>query len=216
MRLQILRMTEAKEVSIKAIAENGLIIIKEVSHFVIKIFQSIIVNDEEIDRFEEEYILESDSPIEKSQVYSEEFDWGILSIINNVLVTSSVDHDIQSALSSIIEFNYFIEHSKHHNDNEQPEDNEPEIPSEDNPGENEPVKPDEVNPDEDEPIKPGEDNLDEDEPVKPDNDNPDEDEPIKPGEDNLDEDEPVKPDNDNPDEDEPVKPDKTIQTKMNR
>ena len=171
--------TEAEEVNIKAIADNGLEIIKEVSHYVIKIFQSIVVNDEEIDTYEGEFILDNNLPIQKSQEYRKEFNWGILSILNSVTVNTSVDNDLQSALSSIIKFNYFIEHSKHQNENEQPGDEEPENPGEDNRGEEEPENPDEDNQGE-EAENPGGDNQGE-EAENPGGDNPGEEERENPG-----------------------------------
>ena len=163
--------TEAEEVNIKAIADNGLEIIKEVSHYVIKIFQSIVVNDEEIDTYEGEFILDNNLPIQKSQEYRKEFNWGILSILNSVTVNTSVDNDLQSALSSIIKFNYFIEHSKHQNENEQPGDEEPENPGEDNQGEEEPENPDEDNQGE-EAENPGGDNPGEEERENPGKESP--------------------------------------------
>lgn len=142
---------EEEKVRIKAIAENGINIVKKVSHFVVTIFQSIIVNDEEIDTHEEEYILESQLPVQKSQEYRKEFDWGILSILNNVTVHPSVEQGLQTTLKSNIELDHFIEDSRQSNDVEEPIAEEPpapdiESPTMDNPETKDPNHPSEIKP----------------------------------------------------------------------
>ena len=147
--------TEAEEVNIKAAVSNGLEIIKEVSHYVVKIFQSIIVNDEKVDSFEGEYIVKNNSSIQKEQKYEQEYEWGILSIFNSITLNTTEDNDLQSVLSSIIKFNYFIQNDKNQ-DQETPGEEEPENPGEETQGEEEPRNPGEDNQGEEEPRNPGE------------------------------------------------------------
>ena len=104
--------TEAEEVNIKAAVSNGLDIIKEVSHYVVKIVQSIVVNDEKVDSLEGEYIVKNNSSILKELKYEQKYEWGILSIFNSIGLSTTEDNDLQSVLSSIIKLDFFIQHDK--------------------------------------------------------------------------------------------------------
>ena len=146
--------TEAEEVNIKAAVSNGLEIIKEVSHYVVKIVQSIIVNDEKVDSLEGEYIVKNNSSILKELKYEQKYEWGILSIFNSIGLNTTEDNDLQSVLSSIIKLDFFIQNDKNQ-DQETPGEEEPENPGEETPGEEEPENPGEETPGEEEPEKSG-------------------------------------------------------------
>ena len=126
-----------EEVNIKAAVSNGLEIIKEVSHYVVKIVQSIIVNDEKVDSLEGEYIVKNNSSILKELKYEQKYEWGILSIFNSIGLNTTEDNDLQSVLSSIIKLDFFIQNDKNQ-DQETPGEEEPENPGEETPGEEEP------------------------------------------------------------------------------
>ena len=87
-------------------------IIKEVSHYVVKIVQSIIVNDEKVDSLEGEYIVKNNSSILKELKYEQKYEWGILSIFNSIGLNTTEDNDLQSVLSSIIKLDFFIQNDK--------------------------------------------------------------------------------------------------------
>ncbi|MFZ0446613.1 MAG: hypothetical protein WAM95_18680 [Bacillus sp. (in: firmicutes)] len=188
---------EEEEVNIKAAVSNGLEIIKEVSHYVVKIVQSIIVNDEKVDSLEGEYIVKNNSSILKELKYEQKYEWGILSIFNSIGLNTTEDNDLQSVLSSIIKLDFFIQNDKNQ-DQETPGEEEPENPGEETPREEEPEKPGEETPGEEEPEKPGEETPGEEEPEKPGEETPGEEEPKNPSEENPDEEEPVNPEDDRP------------------
>ena len=158
--------TEAEEVNIKAAVSNGLEIIKEVSHYVVKIVQSIIVNDEKVDSLEGEYIVKNNSSILKELKYEQKYEWGILSIFNSIGLNTTEDNDLQSVLSSIIKLDFFIQNDKNQ-DQETPGEEEPKNPGEETPGEEEPKNPGEETPGEEEP-----ENSREETPGKEDSKNP--------------------------------------------
>ena len=207
-----------EEVNIKAAVSNGLEIIKEVSHYVVKIVQSIIVNDEKVDSLEGEYIVKNNSSILKELKYEQKYEWGILSIFNSIGLNTTEDNDLQSVLSSIIKLDFFIQNDKNQ-DQETPGEEEPENPGEETPGEEEPENPGEETPGEEEsenpgeetpgeeePENPGEETPGEEEPEKPGEETPGEEEPENPGEETPGEEEPKNPSEENPDEEEPVNP----------
>ena len=126
------RETDVEIVKIKAIAENGIEMVKKASHYVVKIFQLIVINDVEIDRYEDEYTFEQHFPVQKSQEYRKEYDWGILSIFNHAAVHPTLDNDLHTNLSSIVKLHYFIEQNNHEKTDEDETGNEePAVPEED-------------------------------------------------------------------------------------
>ena len=158
--------TEAEEVNVKAAVSNGLEIIKEVSHYVVKIVQSIIVNDEKVDSLEGEYIVKNNSSILKELKYEQKYEWGILSIFNSIGLNTTEDSDLQSVLSSIIKLDFFIQNDKNQ-DQETPGEEEPRNPGEETPGGEEPRNPGEETPGGEEPRNPGEETPGGEEPENP-------------------------------------------------
>lgn len=142
--------TEEEEGRVTAATSNGLKVIKEVTHFVVRIFQSIMVNDEEVDSFEEELVVDHNE-VEKEQKYSRTFDWGSLSILNKVRVNQNNDSDLQSSLESIIDLNFFAHYNKNDDD-------------EDIPGKESPERPEDEGPKEEVPAAPGKEGLNEEAP----------------------------------------------------
>ena len=98
----------------------------------VKIVQSIVVNDEKVDSLEGEYIVKNNSSVLKELKYEQIYEWGILSIFNSIDLSTTEDNDLQSVLSSIIKLDFFIQHDKTQ-DQEHPVEEDPENPGEENP-----------------------------------------------------------------------------------
>jgi hypothetical protein len=147
--------TKGKEVSIKAAVTNGLEVIKEATHFVVKIVQTIKVNDEKIETIEEEIIVEQDK-VEKEQKINQIFDWGYLVVLNKVQVNQTEDSDLLSTLESIIEIVFFAQDNDVEDDI--PGEENPETPGEEDPpnGENPETPGEEDPPNGETPETPGE------------------------------------------------------------
>ncbi len=103
--------TNSEKLSIKAKAENGLEIIKNAANTVVKIVQSIFINDKEIKDFEKEYVIKDDA-INHSQEYSQTFTWGTLYVLNSVFVNTTADKDTYSLLDSVIRLEFFLPKNK--------------------------------------------------------------------------------------------------------
>ena len=78
----------------------------------VKIVQSIVVNDEKVDSLEGEYIVKNNRSVLKELKYEQIYEWGILSIFNSIDLSTTEDNDLQSVLSSIIKLDLFIQHTK--------------------------------------------------------------------------------------------------------
>src|SRR3954447_9884506 len=87
--------TSSENLSIKAKASNGVEIIKDAAKTIVKVVQSIFIDDQEIEEFNKEFIVGKDAIIQ-SQEYSHTFGWGTLYVVNNVLVNKTEDQDVYS------------------------------------------------------------------------------------------------------------------------
>jgi hypothetical protein len=103
--------TTSEGFSIKAAAENGVEIIKDAAKTIVKVVQSIFVNDKEVDTIEDEFNLE-EGAVNKTQEYTKSFDWGTLSVVNSVVVNQTADQDVYSLLQSIIKLDFILPKEK--------------------------------------------------------------------------------------------------------
>ena len=118
--------TSSENLSIKAKASNGVEIIKETVQTIVRVVQSIFIDDQKVGDFNKEFIIGED-PIQETQEYSQTFAWGTLYVLNHALINKTEDNDIASLLDSIIRLEYFLhinkpidgDNSQGSNDNEE-------------------------------------------------------------------------------------------------
>ena len=94
--------------NIKAAVENGVTIVKEAAKTVITVVQSIFINDDTIEEFNESFVLE-DGAINKEQTFMKTYAWGTLYVLNSVNVSQTEDQDVNSILKSIIRLEYILQ-----------------------------------------------------------------------------------------------------------
>ena len=133
--------TSSENLSIKAKASNGVEIIKEAMQTIVKVVQSIFIDDQKVGDFNKEFII-GEEPIQQTQEYSQTFAWGTLYVLNHALINKTEDHDITSLLDSLIRLEYFLQVNKSldgdnnqgsndngkSNDEEEPTGNDPQSP----------------------------------------------------------------------------------------
>ncbi|WP_338449705.1 hypothetical protein R4Z09_26730 [Niallia oryzisoli] len=93
--------------SILAKAANGVEIIKDATQTAVKIVQSVIINGQEITAFEQEFSVGTE-PVEHTQVFTQTFAWGTLSVLNKAIVSLTEDQDLTSVLESVIKLDFFL------------------------------------------------------------------------------------------------------------
>ena len=97
--------TNSEDINIKAEAKNGIEVMKEATQTVVRVVQSIFVNDQGAETFDQEFIIDKNG-VEQSQSYTQNYHWGTLTVINNVLLKLTKDNDLESFLESIIHLNF--------------------------------------------------------------------------------------------------------------
>ena len=96
---------QSEDVTIKAEAKNGIEVVKDAAQTVVRVVQSIFVNDQEEEVFDQEFIIDQKG-VNQSQNYTQDYHWGTLTVINNVLLKLTKDNDLESFLESIIHLNF--------------------------------------------------------------------------------------------------------------
>ena len=97
--------TNSEDINIKAEARNGIEVMKKATQTVVRVVQSIFVNDQGAETFDQEFIIDKNG-VEQSQGYTQNYHWGTLTVINNVLLKLTKDNDLESFLESIIHLNF--------------------------------------------------------------------------------------------------------------
>ena len=97
--------TNSEDINIKAEAKNGIEVMKKATQTVVRVVQSIFVNDQGAETFDQEFIIDKNG-VEQSQSYTQNYHWGTLTVINNVLLKLTKDNDLESFLESIIHLNF--------------------------------------------------------------------------------------------------------------
>ena len=83
-------------------------IVKEAAKTVVRVAQSIFINDQKVEEIDESFVLE-DGAINQSQEFSKTYSWGTLYVLNSVNVSQSEDQDVNSILNSIIRLEFFLQ-----------------------------------------------------------------------------------------------------------
>ncbi|MCA1040501.1 hypothetical protein LCM00_13390 [Bacillus infantis] len=96
---------DKKEGKVKANTSNIIQIIKDATNTIIKIYQSIAIDDQTTKEFEHEYILGNDE-INQTQEYKHSFGWGTLLILNKALISKSDNDEVSSFMESLIELKF--------------------------------------------------------------------------------------------------------------
>ena len=94
--------------SIKAAITNGVEIAKDTVKTVVRVVQSIFINDHKVEDINESFVLE-DGAINQSQEFSKTYSWGTLYVLNSVDVSQSEDQDVNSVLKSIIRLEFILQ-----------------------------------------------------------------------------------------------------------
>ena len=97
--------TNSEDINIKAEARNGIEVMKKATQTVVRVLQSIFVNDQGAETFDQEFIIDKNG-VKQSQSYTQNYHWGTLTVINNVLLKLTKDNDLESFLESIIHLNF--------------------------------------------------------------------------------------------------------------
>ena len=72
--------TSKGSLNIKAAVENGVEIVKEAAQTVVRVAQSIFINDHKVEEISEIFVLE-DGAIDQSQEFSKTYSWGTLYVL---------------------------------------------------------------------------------------------------------------------------------------
>jgi hypothetical protein len=90
---------------IQAGASNKLEIIKEAAKTIVKVLQTISINEQMKEEFEHEYVLE-EGDVSNTQEYSHTFNWGTVYILNKVLANLEEDDSVFSWMESLIKLEF--------------------------------------------------------------------------------------------------------------
>ncbi|KAA9021119.1 hypothetical protein [Niallia endozanthoxylica] len=99
--------TKSDHIRIQAKTANGLEIIKDAAQTVVKMIQSIVINNQEVEKFEKEWIV-GNQEMDQKQEYHQAYYWGTLHVLNNIHVHETEDDDLYSFLDSIIRLEFSL------------------------------------------------------------------------------------------------------------